>query len=78
MTVLGHIKNGVIVPDEPIVLPEGATVRVEVLPPKEKNSESAPQLSLAEKLLKYAGIADDLPTDLARNHDHYIHGTPKK
>lgn len=29
-------------------------------------------------LLEFAGIADDLPSDLARNHDHYIHGHPKR
>ncbi len=78
MTVLGHIKNGVIVPDQPVVLPEGAAVRVEVLPLTEKKPEHAAQPSLVEKLLKYAGAATDLPADLARNHDHYIHGTPKQ
>jgi hypothetical protein len=37
-----------------------------------------PDDSLARCLLKFAGIADDLPSDLARNHDHYIHGHPKR
>ena len=26
----------------------------------------------------FARIADDLPADMAENHDHYIHGTPKQ
>jgi hypothetical protein len=33
---------------------------------------------LGEKLMQYAGKAKGLPSDLARNHDHYLHGTPKK
>ena len=27
---------------------------------------------------KWAGKADGLPPDLAENHDHYLHGAPKK
>jgi hypothetical protein len=33
---------------------------------------------LRERLLKLAGTVDDLPADMARNHDHYIHGAPKQ
>jgi hypothetical protein len=29
-------------------------------------------------LLKIAARIKDLPTDLARNHDHYLHGLPRK
>jgi hypothetical protein len=44
---------------------------------------AAPQVArkaaspLAEMLLKYAGVIDDLPADIAKNHDHYLYGTPK-
>ena len=31
MTLQGHVKNGAIIPDVPIVLPEGAAVQIEVL-----------------------------------------------
>jgi hypothetical protein len=79
MTVLGHVKNGVVVVDGPVILPEGAVVRLEVV------GSAAPQVAengsdetLREKFLKYAGKASGLPRDLARNHDHYIHGTPKE
>jgi hypothetical protein len=77
MTLLGHIRDGQIVPDDPVTLPEGVPVRIELMP-----KESATKLqdddgiSLGEKLLKYAGKATGLPSDLARRHDHYIHGTP--
>ena len=27
---------------------------------------------------KWAGKAEGLPSDLAENHDHYLHGAPKK
>ena len=53
-------------------LPTGTRVRIEALPPKEQG------LSLSETLKDYIGIFDDLPPDLARNHDHYFHGAPKK
>ena len=29
-------------------------------------------------LLKIAGRIEGLPADLARNHDHYLHGLPHK
>jgi hypothetical protein len=73
MTYRGHIKGGVVVLDEPVDLPEGTEVRIEPAIPDEKDLES-----LREGLLKFAGIAKGLPSDLAKNHDHYLHGLPKK
>ena len=29
-------------------------------------------------LLKLAGTAKNLPADFAEEHDHYIHGTPRR
>lgn len=34
--------------------------------------------TLSDALLKWAGQAKGLPPDLAQNHDHYLHGTPKQ
>jgi len=34
--------------------------------------------TLGEELMKFAGKAKGLPRDLARNHDHYLNGTPKQ
>lgn len=31
-----------------------------------------------EALLEIAGTAKGLPADYAHQHDHYLHGTPKK
>ena len=34
--------------------------------------------TIGKVLLEFAGTAEGLPPDMARNHDHYLHGTPKK
>ena len=34
--------------------------------------------SVWEELRALAGTATDLPPDLAANHDHYLHGTPRR
>jgi hypothetical protein len=34
--------------------------------------------TLAERLKNVIGQGKGLPSDLAKNHDHYIHGAPKK
>ena len=73
MTMRGHIKNGTVVLDEPVKLPDGMGVEVEVRPMPEPTE--AP--TLYERLRDVIGIAEGLPEDMAENHDHYIHGTPK-
>ncbi len=35
-------------------------------------------LSLRATLLELAGTVEGLPPDFADEHDHYIHGTPKR
>jgi predicted DNA-binding antitoxin AbrB/MazE fold protein len=70
MSFVGEVKNGVIILEEGVSLPEGARVRVEVL--------EADDTSLVQGLLALAGKAEGLPPDLAKNHDHYLHGQPKK
>jgi len=72
MTYRGQVKNGQITFDEPVSLPEGAEVHVEIM----KNGES--QLTIWEELLELAGTVEGLPPDMAENHDHYLYGTPKK
>ena len=69
MTYRGRVKNGVIVLEPPASLPEGA--EVEVVPA----AEAAPVPTLAERYRDFIGSIDGLPSDLAENHDHYIHGT---
>jgi hypothetical protein len=71
MSYQGHMHNGVVVFDGPIDLAEGTPVRVEpVEPPVRK--------TLAERFKNVIGAGVDLPEDMAKNHDHYLHGTPKR
>jgi hypothetical protein len=69
----GTVQNGVIVVDSPEPLPEGARVKVRVEPPPLPR-----QPALRDRLLKHAGTVPGLPPDLAEQHDHYTHGTPKR
>jgi len=52
-----------------------ATEPDEALPSDTARKAASP---LGELLLKFAGIADDLPPDMAKNHDHYLYGAPKR
>lgn len=71
MVYQGHIENGVAVFDEPSSLPEGMKVRI--VPVGESSRKT-----LAERFRNIIGAVDDLPEDMAENHDHYLHGTPKQ
>jgi hypothetical protein len=74
MTYRGHIKNGQITLDEPVALPEGAKVNVNV--EVVSNGQELP--TIWEQLREMAGTVEGLPPDMAENHDHYLYGTPKK
>ena len=83
MDVLGRVSGGVVVLKDPKALPDGTFVRVEpvVEPCKEPVGASEAQPdgpSIFETLRKFAGTVKGLPPDMARNHDHYLHGRPKK
>jgi hypothetical protein len=72
MTYRGHIKNGVVVLEEGASLPGGTEVRVE---PADLPEEGPTWAEVFEDVI---GKAEGLPCDLARNHDHYLHGAPRK
>jgi len=65
----GRVANGVVVLEEPDALPDGTVVRV---------TPVSQESTLGQRLLRFAGTIEGLPPDMAGNHDHYIHGTPKK
>jgi hypothetical protein len=72
MTLDGTVRDGVIVLDTPPrALAEGTRVKVVVA---DEGSCESPHADL----LALAGTVEGLPPDLARNHDHYLHGHPKK
>ncbi len=72
MSFAGRVQNGVVVLDDGHRLPDGTSVEVIVRETPEKKG------TLRDRLLKLAGTVDDLPPDMARNHDHYIHGAPRR
>jgi hypothetical protein len=76
MTYKGTVKHGVIVLEGGVELQDGTKVRVEPVAAPKSNGGKIP--TLAERLKNVIGKAEGLPPDMAENHDHYIHGTPKR
>ncbi len=59
--------------------PGVAEVIVLLSPQSQNGTKEVPQESIGARLARFAeesGIRG-LPPDLARNHDHYLHGLPK-
>ena len=72
MSFTGTVENGVIRLPADAVFPNGTKVRVEpIARPAAKNQ-------LTRRLVSVASKARNLPADLAAEHDHYIHGNPKR
>ncbi|MGD9634384.1 MAG: hypothetical protein AB7G28_05115 [Pirellulales bacterium] len=70
MTYRGLVKDGLILLDPGVSLPEGAEVHVEVIEARQNGEE------LQAVLLRHAGKGQGLPKDLAERHDCYAHGKP--
>jgi hypothetical protein len=73
VTLPGTVTNGVVVLDGGAAVPEGTHVEVKV--PINPDTAASP---LGRVLLRFAGRAQGLPADMAAQHDHYLHGTPKR
>jgi hypothetical protein len=72
MSYTGTVSKGTVILPSDAKLPDGTRVRVEPI------EEIPAAESIGKKLVKMAGILKDLPSDFAENHDHYVHGTPKR
>ena len=74
MSYTGIVEDGKVILPPEAKLPSGTKVRIEPLGPLDSTA------TLAETLKDFVGVVDgrDLPTDLAKNHDHYLHGSPKR
>ncbi len=70
MSITATVADGKIVLPPGVVWPDGTVVRIEQV---EHESRTVRDL-----LKDFEGAAEDLPADMAANHDHYIHGHPKK
>jgi len=71
MSFTGVISNGQIIAEEKINLPDGTKVRIEPM-------QEGPGETLADAFRVFMGVCEGLPSDLARNHEHYLHGAPRK
>ncbi len=74
-----HSDGKVLVPDEAVDIPEGQRFVV-TLEPVESRPASVSKVPrwLAKARDVAKRMPKDLPTDLAEQHGHYIHGTPKR
>jgi hypothetical protein len=73
MSYTGTIENGVVKLPPEAHWPDGTKVRVEPL------ESGADRRRLVDELRAIAAsMPEDLPPDWAAQHDHYIHGTPKR
>jgi hypothetical protein len=72
MTCIGKVSKGKVVLPDGVNLPDGTTVRVDTVEAESSRAGSKARFS------EFIGMADDLPSDLAENLDHYLHGHPKK
>lgn len=72
MSYIGTVKNGVVELPPEAKLREGEQVQVSPL------AERKPMNERTRRLLEIAAKMPPLPSDFAEQHDHYIHGTPKR
>ncbi len=77
MTYRGHVKNGVVVLDEPTNLPDGVLVSVQPIESSTVEHDLTSS-TFFEEFKDFIGKARNLPSDMAENHDHYLHGKPKR
>ncbi|HMB95068.1 MAG TPA: hypothetical protein VKK61_03430 [Tepidisphaeraceae bacterium] len=79
MTYRGKVMGGVVVLPTGASLPDGTEVNVA---PIEPASQGVADDSLWRRLSELGRSTEskptNLPTDLAANHDHYLHDLPKR
>ena len=73
-TILAHFDGQVFVPEEPVNVPQGRTLRLQI---EESNSNASPLLALYDS---FKDLPDDpeAPRDGAAQHDHYLYGTHRR
>jgi uncharacterized protein (DUF1499 family) len=72
MSFTGTVEGGIVKLPPEASWADGTKVRVEPLESPEDRR------ALVEQLRAIAQSMPDLPTDWAAQHDHYLHGTPKR
>jgi len=61
----------------PVHVPDGTRVEV-TLPGEETASATGKAAEVTDALLAISARVKGLPPDLAAQHDHYLHGQPKR
>ncbi|HEY4761017.1 MAG TPA: hypothetical protein VIH42_10595 [Thermoguttaceae bacterium] len=77
MSYRGHVENGMVKIDEPVALPEGTKVQIDLIENSISKSSNEEGLSLYDRLKTVIGMAQGLPADASLNVDHYLYGQPK-
>jgi hypothetical protein len=76
MVYHGVVQDGVVVLGKAAGLPDGTEVRVEPITRGDNLPGDGP--TLFEQFCDVIGTVPELPPDMATNHDHYLHGAPKR
>lgn len=85
MSITATVENGTI--KLPVHVPDGTQVEITVPrtaagPESERNAPAGgEEPTIMERyawLNEFVGCIKDGPTDMAAEHDHYAHGTPKR
>ncbi len=72
MSYIGTVENGVVKLPPEAKLRDGERVQVSQL------AEAKPLNERTRRLLEIAAQVPPMPADFAEQHDHYIHGIPKR
>lgn len=75
MTYTGRVKQGVVVFEGTDKPAEGQVVQVFAV--EQADSGPTDKRNWDQVFEDLIGVTDELPQDMAEQHDHYIHGTPK-
>ena len=82
--IKGKVEKGAIYPNEPLEGHEGKSVIIMLVETEDRNLQATKKtLSIDESWDKFEQLLESCSMDagiedLAHQHDHYIHGTPKR
>ena len=76
MSITAIVENDTI--KLPVHVPDGTKVEITLPTETTAPASSENEPTLYDTLEDFIGKAKGLPEDFAAEHDHYIHGTPKR
>ncbi len=76
MSIIATVENDMI--KLPIHVPDGTRVEITLPPSSVASAAVENSETLYDSLKDFVGAAQGLPEDFAAEHDHYLHGTPKR